>query len=230
MSLTSKSLALNLIREGKYELGCDIHYFVESRTPSGVWVPSPVTGDLEISLVSEDDDIEFRINLNNPNHKEWFNKYVVNTYKDLGYTLDNFDSYSTYKEAGDKLNSKNAFVSLEDLKNEVKASLNVETSNRDAAILKSLKDSEWTIYLRNHAAFIGLYNAYPDFDRSRNYALFGFLSRGVRSWFPNNGMEARRIPEDISPEGFAVVASDGCDGHSHSYVTYEELENIGDYL
>lgn len=56
----------------------------------------------------------------------------------------------------------------------------------------------------------------------RNYSLFGFLA-GVRSDEVPALAQPRGVPEDASGEYKAEVKRWGCDGHSHSYFTLQEL-------
>lgn len=62
-------------------------------------------------------------------------------------------------------------------------------------------------------------------DTGRDYALFGILSEGVRCEVsPNLGEHG--LPNDISSEIEAEADVWGGDGHSHSYATLEELDEI----
>ncbi len=62
--------------------------------------------------------------------------------------------------------------------------------------------------------------------RERDYNLFTRLA-GVRSYDSDMPVFAqpRGIPDDISAISKAQVDRWGCDGHSHSYATYAELED-----
>lgn len=57
---------------------------------------------------------------------------------------------------------------------------------------------------------------------SRNYWLFGFLSKRVRTEW-SFSLEARGLPEDVSAPVQAESDFWGPDGHSHSWLTLEEL-------
>jgi hypothetical protein len=62
-------------------------------------------------------------------------------------------------------------------------------------------------------------------NSSRDYGLFGVLV-GVR-WYncPNKISECRGLPSDVSKEISLFSDYYGSDGHSHSYLTFEELLN-----
>lgn len=57
---------------------------------------------------------------------------------------------------------------------------------------------------------------------NRNYALFGLLA-GVRNQTIPSIMVPRGVPEDASDEYLKIVEDYGCDGHSHSHFTLQEL-------
>ena len=63
-------------------------------------------------------------------------------------------------------------------------------------------------------------------DTGRDYGLFSILSYGVRSEPATSIGDGRGLPEDVSTS--IQEASDGWgrDGHSHSYATLEELDEI----
>lgn len=70
------------------------------------------------------------------------------------------------------------------------------------------------------------YVTYEDrFYRGRDYDLFGMLSKGVRRNF-SNGLEAKGVPEDLSPEVNAAFEAWGSDAHSESWVSPEELRQL----
>lgn len=59
-------------------------------------------------------------------------------------------------------------------------------------------------------------------NRGRDYWLFGLLAN-VRVDIPY-GFEAKGIPEELSPEVGTIFAEWDSNGHSHSYLTREELK------
>lgn len=66
----------------------------------------------------------------------------------------------------------------------------------------------------------------PNFDAphySRDYWLFGLLSRGVRTEWPFSFAE-RGLPNDVSPELKHDSDKWDSDGHSHSWLGLEELK------
>lgn len=68
------------------------------------------------------------------------------------------------------------------------------------------------------------YVPYGDrFYAGRNYELFGMLSKGVRTDF-TNGLEAKGIPEDLSPE--VSAAFNYWESDAHSYVSPAELKQL----
>lgn len=58
----------------------------------------------------------------------------------------------------------------------------------------------------------------------RNYNLFGFLSKGVRRNHEKS-FNAKGMPSDASDEVKKCCESWGGDGHSHNYLTMEELKS-----
>ena len=63
-----------------------------------------------------------------------------------------------------------------------------------------------------------------EIDVGRDYELFGFLA-GVRSDYQHFERK-ETIPEDISPELRRELEDWGSDGHSHSWLTLEELQTV----
>lgn len=63
-------------------------------------------------------------------------------------------------------------------------------------------------------------NTFP--NGGRDYWLFGLLAN-VRADTPY-GFEAKGIPEELSPEVGTIFTQWDIDGHSHSYLTREELK------
>ena len=59
----------------------------------------------------------------------------------------------------------------------------------------------------------------------RNYRLFGLISDGVRNSFPFS-VKQRGLPDNVSPEVKACSDIWGSDGHSHSYLTKQELLDL----
>ncbi len=59
----------------------------------------------------------------------------------------------------------------------------------------------------------------------RNYGLFGLLCDNVRTSHPLSFAE-RGMPEDASIEVEAEVERWDCDGHSHSYLSLQELKDL----
>ena len=59
----------------------------------------------------------------------------------------------------------------------------------------------------------------------RNYNLFGLLCDNVRTSHPLSFAE-RGMPEDASIEVKAEVERWDCDGHSHSYLSLQELKDL----
>lgn len=57
----------------------------------------------------------------------------------------------------------------------------------------------------------------------RDYDLFGFLCKGVRREFDYSLIE-KGMPEDCSEKVKALAKHWDCDGHSHSYLTLNELK------
>lgn len=57
---------------------------------------------------------------------------------------------------------------------------------------------------------------------NRNYSTFAFLAN-VRNNFGTKGFDSKGSPEDMSAEAKKFVEEYGEDGHSHSYLTLQEL-------
>lgn len=57
----------------------------------------------------------------------------------------------------------------------------------------------------------------------RNYGLFGLLSKGVRTKW-DESFEAKGVPDDMSATLQAQDVSWKDDGHSHSWLTLEEIK------
>lgn len=58
----------------------------------------------------------------------------------------------------------------------------------------------------------------------RNYALFGFLAKGVRRSY-SKSFEIKGMPDDASAEVKEQFERWDCDGHSHSHLSLAELES-----
>lgn len=68
---------------------------------------------------------------------------------------------------------------------------------------------------------------YPDtFYNERNYLLFGFLTGGEVRREMNSPFKLKGFPKNASPEIRKIYEQYGCDAHSPSYLTLEELETI----
>ena len=71
-------------------------------------------------------------------------------------------------------------------------------------------------------------NNCPDMDdfpgRTRDYWFFGLLQPGVRSRWDWSFPEREVIPDDLSKEIKAIWNYMSSDGHSHGYVTREEIK------
>lgn len=69
---------------------------------------------------------------------------------------------------------------------------------------------------------------YPDMDnfpgRDRDYWWFGFIQPGVRSEFDFSFDERVAIPEDLSKEVQLIFDRWSSDGHSHGWLTREEMK------
>lgn len=61
------------------------------------------------------------------------------------------------------------------------------------------------------------------YDLPRNYAIFSALAKNVRGDNPN-AIPARGVPEDASGTYKDMVYNLGPDGHSHSWLTKNELK------
>lgn len=61
-------------------------------------------------------------------------------------------------------------------------------------------------------------------DVGRDYELFGFLA-GVRG--EQQHFEQKGFPDDASPKVREICEGYGVDGHSHSWLTLEELQTVG---
>lgn len=61
---------------------------------------------------------------------------------------------------------------------------------------------------------------------SRNYDLFGVLSKGVRVEFNHSLTEDRGIPEDVCPEIAEINENWGGDVHSHGHATLKEIREF----
>ena len=60
--------------------------------------------------------------------------------------------------------------------------------------------------------------------RDRDYCFFGLLQPGVRSRWEWSFPEREAIPDDLSKEVETICDQWGSDGHSHGYVTREEIK------
>jgi len=69
---------------------------------------------------------------------------------------------------------------------------------------------------------------YPEMDsfpgRDRDYWFFGLLQPGVRSHWDWSFSEREIIPDDLSKEVKTIWDRWDSDGHSHGYVTREEIK------
>jgi hypothetical protein len=68
--------------------------------------------------------------------------------------------------------------------------------------------------------------AYEDTFTERNYALFGLLSKGVRSDWGKLSHVARGVPIDMSSPVSQVYYGERDDIHSASYMTLKELSEL----
>ena len=64
-----------------------------------------------------------------------------------------------------------------------------------------------------------------DIDVGRDYDLFCFLA-GVRCGEEPQHFERKGLPDDLSPEVREECEGWGSDGHSHSWLTLEELQTV----
>lgn len=85
-----------------------------------------------------------------------------------------------------------------------------------AATFQHIKDSE-------DPDDSGYFDMAETGNGSRNYGLFGLLSEGVRYDTPH-AFAAKGEPDDASEEVRKVIEQMEGDGHSHNYLTFQELK------